>query len=63
MLAQKIENASSALADMAGAVSEDQWNRLRRIRAELGDAAEIARSLEQNLQLLDDAGNTETPGA
>lgn len=51
MLAEKIEGASAALAEMAGTVSQDQWSLLRRIRAELDDAAETARWLEKNLHV------------
>ena len=49
MLTQKIKSVSAALGEMAGAVTEDQWTRIRRIRAELDEAADIAHSYEHHL--------------
>ena len=53
MLAEKIENATNALSEMAGRVDQDQWNRLRRIQAELRDAAQVAWHLETRMTSLD----------
>lgn len=47
MLAEKIESVSASLAEMAGRVDEENWNKLRRIRRELQDAAQIAANMEK----------------
>lgn len=48
MIAEKIQNASKALAALAGNVSDEAWAAIRCIRAELTDAAEQVQDMETN---------------
>jgi hypothetical protein len=46
----KIQNVSNALSSLAGKVSPEEWEFLRGVKAELEDAAEGVKNLE-NLPL------------
>lgn len=49
MVYEKIMNVSKALGTLAGNVSEEQWAMIRMAKAELLDAADMARELESSM--------------
>ncbi len=51
MLHEKIMSVSKALSELGGEVGKEQWKLLSRAKAELNDAAEMARELEGTLEV------------
>lgn len=49
MIHEKIQNAVTAINGMAGRVSEEAWQELKCVRAELADAAEMAGIMENHV--------------
>ena len=50
MIQEKITDAALALGNLAGQVSEEQWETIRLVRQELFDAADQADHLERGLE-------------
>jgi len=50
MVHEKVNDAALALGGLAGQVSEEQWETIRRVRQELFDAADQALHLERGLE-------------
>jgi len=49
MIHEKIRGTITTINSLAGRVNEETWEHLKRVRAELGDAANMAEAMENTI--------------